>query len=230
MLCTGEVGTGKTISLRALLNGLDDTTETSLILNPQLSCLELLETINRDFRRKQSRGSIKDQIDHLNTFVLECAKKGRNAVVIIDEAQNLSYEALEMTRLLSNLETETDKLLQIVLVGQPELEEKLAQPELRQLRQRIQIYCRLTPLNRDQTERYIIFRIQKAGPQAMVAFEKSAVTQIHKYSKGIPRLINVLSDFCLLSAYLNNARVITKQMVRQAFSETKGEIPYVTHL
>ncbi|OGQ05222.1 MAG: hypothetical protein A3F82_01650 [Deltaproteobacteria bacterium RIFCSPLOWO2_12_FULL_44_12] len=229
LLLTGEVGTGKTMSLRALLNNLGGSCETSLILNPQLSKLELLKTINRDFGRDFKRNSIKEQIDHLNQFVLECGKKGRNALVIIDEGQQLSMEALEMTRLLSNLETETHKLLQILLVGQPELEEKLASPELRQLRQRIQIRCRLNPLDLEQTERYITFRIQKAGPESRVAFEKSSVSRLHRLSQGIPRLINTLCDFCLVAAYLKGSRVITKTIVEEAFLESEGNIPYVTH-
>ena len=138
-------------------------------------------------------------------------------------------EALEMTRLLSNLETETHKLLQILLVGQPELEEKLASPELRQLRQRIQIRCRLNPLDLEQTERYITFRIQKAGPESRVAFEKSSVSRLHRLSQGIPRLINTLCDFCLVAAYLKGSRVITKTIVEEAFLESEGNIPYVTH-
>ncbi|OGQ47888.1 MAG: hypothetical protein A3H42_03200 [Deltaproteobacteria bacterium RIFCSPLOWO2_02_FULL_46_8] len=230
LLLTGEVGTGKTVSIRALLNEINNSVATSLILNPQLSRLELLKTINRDFGRELKRNSFKEQIDCLNQFVLECADQGRNALVIIDEAQNLSLEALEMTRLLSNLETETTKLLQIILVGQPELEEKLARTELRQLRQRIQMHCKLTPLDLDQTERYITFRIQKAGPKSSVAFEKSAVQFVHNFSKGVPRLINTLCDFSLVTAYLKNSRIITKSVVSQAFSEIKGDIPYVAHI
>lgn len=229
MLLTGEVGTGKTMSIRSFLNELGGKCETSLILNPQLTRLELLKTINKDFGQELKRNSFKAQTDHLNRFVLACANQGRNALVIIDEAQNLSMEALEMTRLLSNLETETHKLLQIVLVGQPELEEKLAHPELRQLRQRIQIHCRLTPLDPEQTERYITFRIQKAGPSSRVAFEEPAVARVHRLSKGIPRLINTICDFSLVAAYLKGCRVITRETVDSAFRETLGNIPYVTH-
>ncbi|MDO8526401.1 MAG: AAA family ATPase [Deltaproteobacteria bacterium] len=220
MLLTGEVGTGKTLSLRALLNELGDTVETSLILNPQLSRLELIKTINRDFGKDLKRNSFKEQIDCLNQFVLQSGNEGRNALVIIDEAQNLSMEALEMTRLLSNLETETHKLLQILLVGQPELYGKLATQEMRQLRQRIQIHCQLRPLDLDQTEHYITFRIQKAGPDSRVAFEKSAVARIFHRSKGTPRLINTLCDFCLVASYLKGSRVITRSLVDEAFHET----------
>lgn len=220
LLLTGEVGTGKTVSLRALLNDLGGHVETCLILNPQLSRLELIKTINRDFGRELKKNSFKEQIDILNQFVLKCANEQRNALVIIDEAQNLSWEALEMTRLLSNLETEAFKLLQILLVGQPELYTKLSSPELRQLRQRIQIHCRLNPLDLMQTERYIVFRIQKAGPQAKVAFEQSAVARIHQLTKGVPRLINTLCEFCLMSSYLKGSRVITRATVDEAFHET----------
>ena len=229
LLLTGEVGTGKTISLRALLNELKASCETSLILNPQLSRLELLKTINKDFGRDLRRNSFKSQIDHLNDFVLNCGNNGKNALVIIDEAQNLSPEALEMTRLLSNLETESHKLLQILLVGQPELLTKLSQPELRQLRQRIQIHAKLTPLDCEQTACYITFRIQRAGPAATVAFEQAAVAKIHQFSRGIPRLINTLCDFCLMAAYLKESRLVTKKIVDTAFLETQGEMPYVTY-
>ena len=220
MLLTGEVGTGKTLSIRALLNQLGSSIDTCLILNPQLSKLELIKTINREFGRELKKNSFKDQIDTLNQFALQSAAGGRNTLVIVDEAQNLSFEAIEMTRLLSNLETETTKLLQILLVGQPELEEKLAMPCLRQLRQRIQIHCRLRPLDHEQTERYIIFRLQKAGPQSKVAFEKSAVSRIHQITEGVPRLINTLCDFCLMAAYLKGSRVVTKGIVEEAFTET----------
>lgn len=229
LLFTGEVGTGKTISLRALLNELKDSVETSLILHPQLSRLELLKTINRDFGQELKRNSFQAQIDHLNQFVLKSGNHGKNALVIIDEAQNLSLEALEMIRLLSNLETETFKLLQILLVGQPELLTKLSIPELRQLRQRLQIHAQLIPLDPEQTERYIAFRILKAGPFAKVAFEQSAVFKIHLLARGIPRLINTIADFCLVAAYLKGSRVITKKIVELAFLETQGEIPYVTY-
>lgn len=219
LLLTGEVGTGKTTSLRALLNRLGKEIQTSLILNPLISTVELLRCINRDFGCETDGNTVKEQLDVLNAFVLENDKAGKNAVVIIDEAQNLSTEALEMTRLLSNLETETHKLLQIVLVGQPELEEKLSLKSLRQLAQRIQIYCRLQPLDIPETESYIKYRIGRAGNNPTIAFEKSAFRELHKISRGIPRVINTLCELSLLTAYSRETRVITKPLVREAARE-----------
>lgn len=219
LMLVGEVGTGKTTSIRALLNRLGEDVQTSLILNPLISTVELIRCINRDFGCETTGNTVKDQLDALNYFVLENHKEGRNAIVIIDEAQNLSQEALEMTRLLSNLETESHKLMQIILVGQPELEEKLAEKSLRQLAQRIQIYCKLHPLDGVETENYIRYRIGRAGPQPTIAFERAAVKEIQKISGGIPRIINTLCELSLLAAYSQETRVITKSLVRTAAKE-----------
>ncbi len=220
MLLVGEVGTGKTTSLRALLNLLDSSTSTSVILNPLISTVELIRSINRDFGLDYQGDTVQEQLETLDLFVLDNDKKGRNAVVIIDEAQNLSIEALEMTRLLSNLETESHKLLQIVLVGQPELEEKLSHKNLRQLAQRIQVYCRLEPLDRDELERYVSYRIQKAGNNPTIAFEKAAIKELYKISGGIPRIINTLCELTLLAAYAQDTRVITRHLIKMAAKET----------
>lgn len=219
LLLTGEVGTGKTTILRAMLNRLGDNVETSLIINPLLSTVELLKTINKDFGCETSGDTVKDQLDVLNIFLLENNRKGRNAVVIIDEAQNLSMEALEMTRLLSNLETSTHKLIQIILAGQPELQDKLADKSLRQLVQRIQIFCNLRPLDSPQTENYIQHRITRAGNNPQVAFERSAIREVHKVSGGIPRMINTLCDLALLAAFSRETRVITRGLIREAARE-----------
>lgn len=220
MLC-GEVGTGKTTIIRTFLNQLPENVSTSLILNPLLSTYELVKTINEDFGISVESESIQTQINALNQFVLETNKKGNNAVVVIDESQNLSTEALEMVRLLSNLETESYKLLQIVLVGQPELEEKLLSQELRQLAQRIQIYCHLDPLNFEHTANYIQYRIHRAGNHPMVKFEKSALKEIYKLSAGIPRKINLLCELALLGAFSQESKIISKRLVSRA----KREVP-----
>ncbi len=220
MVLTGEVGTGKTTSVRELMNRIGSGIETALIINPLVSTVELLKTINKDFGFSLSRGnSIQDQIESLNYFLLESAKEGRNAAVIIDEAQDLSSESLEMIRLLSNLETETRKLLQIVLVGQPELENKLKQGDLRQLRQRIQVRYTLHPLGYEETRKYILHRLNKAAPQCCLVFQPTALKKIYDYSGGIPRLINTLCELTLLAAYTQETHIITRKMVEIAFSE-----------
>ena len=219
MVLTGEVGTGKTTSIRALLNRLGDEVETALIVNPLLSTLQLLKTINQDFGTVSKGNSIQGEIESLNDYLLESAKQGRNAVVIIDEAQDLSLEALEMIRLLSNLETETHKLLQLILVGQPELDDKLNQEELRQLCQRIQIRHTLHPLNLEETQRYVLYRINQAAPKCCLAIQPSAFKKIHDYSGGIPRLINSIGDLVLMAAYVGETHVITSKIVEIAAKE-----------
>lgn len=219
LVLTGEVGTGKTTSIRALLNLLEEDVQTSLILNPLVSTVELLQCINRDFGCPSTAVTINELLDILNHFLLKIHHQGMTALVIIDEAQNLSLEAMEMTRLLSNLETETDKLIQIILAGQPELDEKLGDRRLRQLAQRIQIYCRLHPLDSQQTESYVHHRIGRAGLKPLVAFEKEALRELHKVSRGIPRIINTVCDLALLSAYARETRVITRPLIREAARE-----------
>ena len=155
LMLSGEVGTGKTTLCRALLDKFNSKVKSALILNPLLSDAELIQTINEDFGLKMESSSLKKQIDTLNSFLIEQTKKGSNSAVIIDEAQNLSLKALEMVRLLSNLETEKTKLMQIILVGQPELREKLKLPELRQLNQRIVVRYHLGSLNFEETKAYI---------------------------------------------------------------------------
>lgn len=220
MVLTGEVGTGKTTSIRALMNRLGPEVETAMIINPLLSTVELLKAINKDFGFEISKeDSIQEQIESLNYFLLESAKEGRNAVVIIDEAQNLSREALEMIRLLSNLETETHKLLQLILVGQPELEDKLKREDLRQLRQRIQLRHTLHPLSLEETQKYILFRINRASPKCCLVFQPSAIRKIYEYSGGIPRLINTLCELALLAAFTEETHIISRKLVELAFEE-----------
>lgn len=221
MVLTGEVGTGKTTTVRALLNRLDNNTHTALIINPLLSTLDILKAINKDFGIKPAQGahSLHDYIEDLNQFLLKNADQGRNAVVIIDEAQDLSLEALEMLRLLSNLETQTHKLLQLLLVGQPELETKLEQDCLRQLRQRIQIRQSLHPLNADQTRKYILFRINHVTQTNRLVIQPKALDKIHQFSGGVPRLINTLADLTLMAAFAQSTHVITQRLVALAAHE-----------
>lgn len=220
MLLTGEVGTGKTTSIRELLNRLDSSVETSLILNPLLSVEDLLRAINKDFGLPVPQGtSVYQEIESLNAFLLTIDQKGRNGVVIIDEAQDLSLEALEMVRLLSNLETETHKLLQLILAGQPELDMRMEGQNLRQLRQRVQVNYRLVPLNPEETKAYILHRIRCASPKCCLVFQPDSLELIYRYTGGIPRLINSLCDLTLMAAFTKETHLITRKLVKLAFQE-----------
>ncbi|MBI4209809.1 MAG: AAA family ATPase [Deltaproteobacteria bacterium] len=222
MALMGEIGTGKTTLCRTLLDRLGEEVDTAVILNPMLSTLELLQTLNDDFGNSASYPTVKGQIDALNRFLMERCQRGRNAVVLIDEAQDLSMEALEMIRLLSNLETEEKKLLQIILSGQLELEQKLHSRALKQLNQRIGIRYFLTGLNREETEGYIVHRICVAGGEGGVQFQEKAIDRIYRVSGGIPRLINVICDRALLAAYAERARLVTVRMIGEAVADVEG--------
>ncbi|MDQ3270116.1 MAG: AAA family ATPase, partial [Pseudomonadota bacterium] len=190
---TGEVGTGKTTLCRVLLEQLPDNARVALVLNPQLSPVELLETICEELRLDigERRGSRKGLVDLLNTYLLEAYSQGARVVLIIDEAQNLSADALEQVRLLTNLETATQKLLQIILLGQPELRAMLSRTDLRQLAQRITARYHLTPLQPGETAQYLRHRWRMAGGQHF-PFTADAVKRIHEHAGGVPRLINVI--------------------------------------
>lgn len=223
MLIIGDVGTGKTTICRALLERLDEKTETALILNPQLSEEELLLTILSEFGITFSETGKKRIIDRLNQFLLEQLASGGKAVLIIDEAQNLSLTVLEQIRLLSNLETEKEKLLQIILIGQQELKTKLELPVLRQLNQRISVRFNLTPLNKVETKRYIEHRLMIAGSEGGIDFSNRATPLIYEYSQGIPRLINLISDRCLLGGYIKQTNHITPGIVKEAVKSLGSE-------
>ena len=217
---TGEVGTGKTMLCRAFLEDLSPEVETAYIFNPRLNARGLLQSINDEFGIRSDGRSTKELIDALNSFLMRKRAAGRQAVLIIDEAQNLDREVLEQLRLLSNLETVRHKLLQIVLVGQPELSEMLDAHELRQLAQRISLSCRLCPLNAVETGRYISHRIHVASrAPGAVSFTRPALRRIYKFSGGIPRLINIVCDRALLLAFNNNTKKINGSTVRQAIAE-----------
>ncbi|MFT5211858.1 MAG: general secretion pathway protein A [Flavobacterium sp.] len=222
LLLTGEVGTGKTTVCRCLLNQVPADVDTAYILNPKLTAQELLATICDDFHIQYPENcSIKILVDRLNTFLLESNKADRRTVLIIDEAQNLSIDVLEQLRLLTNLETNHRKLLQIILLGQPELLSVLAQPELRQLSQRVTARFHLSALNLEEVAAYIQYRLEVAGAKGIL-FPPKSVRRIYKISKGIPRLINLISDRALLGTYVQNQLEVQVDTINKAATEILG--------
>jgi general secretion pathway protein A len=220
---TGEVGTGKTLLCRALLDRLGGHVRTALIFNSFLSEIELLRSINEDFGIPQGGATRKELIDLLNQYLIGEFIAGRNAVLIIDEAQNLAPPVLEQIRMLSNLETERGKLLQIVLIGQPELRQQLGRPALRQLNQRIALRYHIQPFTRQETEDYINHRLVVAGSHGGVKFSRRALSTIYRLSEGIPRKINLICDRAMLSAYVHETNLIDHTHVRQAAVELEGQ-------
>ncbi len=227
ILLTGEVGTGKTTINRCLLQQLPAETDIAIILNPALNADELLASVCDELGIEYEHGTstLKDLTDKLHAFLLENHSRGRNTVLLIDEAQHLQFDVLEQIRLLTNLETNTRKLLQIILVGQPELGVMLSKPELRQLNQRITARYDLQPLDYDETDAYIRHRLQVAGlPANQELFPPSVVKGIYKRTRGIPRLINVLCDRMLLGTYGQNKTRVDAEMLNQAAAEVLGEV------
>jgi len=219
MEITGEVGTGKTTLCRAFLEHLDNDTKAAYIFNPNLDSVELLKAINDEFGIPSDADNTKDLIDTLNSFLIEQNTQGKNTILLIDEAQNLTNEVLEQLRLLSNLETAKHKLLHIILVGQPELKEKLNSHELRQLRQRISLSCRLIPLSFKDVRNYIQHRINVASGKPGIQFADAAYRSIYNYSQGIPRLINIVCDRALLTAFGLDQKEITQKIVQASIKE-----------
>ena len=217
---TGEVGTGKTTLCHCLLEQLPENVNIALVLNPKLNTLELLATICDELQIEydEEKQSLKHLIDRLNKHLLAAHANNRKTILMIDEAQNLSLDVLEQIRLLTNLETSKSKLLQIILVGQPELKHLLEKPELRQLNQRITARYHLPPLSYSETQEYISHRLAISGGQAAL-FNRAAVKKVYKLSKGIPRLINVICDRALLGAYADNQKMVTAKTVVQAAHE-----------
>lgn len=223
VMVTGEIGTGKTTICRNLLNQIDSETRIAFIFNPALNPLELIKKINVEFGVPAEADNVLQLTESLNAYLLEQAAQGHACVLVIDEAQNLSPQVLEQIRLLSNLETETDKLLQIVLIGQPELGEKLALHELRQLNQRITARYHLKALDEHETLQYIAYRLHVAGGRRKIQFSKAAVKYVFKYSGGTPRVINALCDRALLIGYTKEAVNISADIIKQAGREIRGE-------
>ena len=220
---TGDIGTGKTTICRVLLERLDPGVQTALILNPLLNEREILSAILEDFGiTYPGQPPRKTLIDLLNLFLLDQAKSGGAAIVIIDEAQNLAPNVLEQIRILSNLETDQQKLLQIILVGQRELREKLESKALRQLNQRISIRYHLAPLSAEETVRYIEHRLTVAGARGGIDFTPGAYQAIYHFSRGVPRLINLIADRALLAGYVAGSSYITKEMVSEGRQSIDG--------
>ena len=217
IVITGGIGTGKTTLCRSLLAGLNDSVATALVFNSAMAEIELLETITQEFgiAMGRPRRTRKRYIDKLNEYLLRNFATGRNAVLLIDEAQNLSHAVMEQIRMISNLETEREKLLQIVLVGQPELKDLLAVPSLRQLNERITVRYDLQALDSEHVRRYIEHRLNVAGG-GNVIFSRGAYRRIYDQSEGNPRRINAICDRALLIAYTKDHRIIDGRIVREA--------------
>jgi len=216
---TGEVGTGKTTLCRAFLENLDNNTIAAYIFNPNLNSIQLLKAVNDEFGIASDADNTKDLIDRLNSFLIAKKAQGKNVILIIDEAQNLTAEVLEQLRLLSNLETSRDKLLQIILVGQPELGEKLDSHDLRQLDQRITLKCQLVPLTYKEVREYIQHRIHIASRNTDIQFSEAAYRSVYHYSRGIPRLINIVCDRALLTAFVLDRQMISGKIATAAIRE-----------
>ena len=224
VLLTGEIGTGKTTISRYFLEKLPRSTDIAVITNPKLTSSELLASVCDEFQIniKKETPSSKDYIDSLNDFLLRAYSANRQAVLVIDEAQNLDLDVLEMLRLLTNLETNQQKLLKIILLGQSELASILARPDLEQINQRITSRYHLKGLNREDVDAYIAHRIMVAGGGRSTFFTRRAVNEIYSASRGIPRLINSLCDHALLGAYSENKERVDKKIAKKAATEIFG--------
>ncbi len=227
VLLTGEIGAGKTTVCRCLLEQIPDKCHVAYIFNPKLSVNELLQSICDEFHIASAPGitgplSAKNHVDALNAYLLRSHAEGKNNVLIIDEAQNLAPDVLEQLRLLTNLETSERKLLQVILIGQPELRAMLARPELEQLAQRVIARYHLGPLSLSETAGYIHYRLSIAGAIAVTPFPASLMAQIHRLSRGIPRRINLLCDRALLGAYAANRTEVTSAIIDKAAREVFG--------
>ena len=220
ILLTGEVGTGKTTLLNRLLDWLrGQRVATAYIFNSRLEVNHLFDFMMAEFEIPCESREKSQVILRLNHWLLERYRAGETAVLIVDEAQNLSPDVLEEIRLLTNLETSTEKLLQIVLTGQPELEEKLKMPQLRQLRQRITLRCRTAPLSLEETFGYIAERLRIAGANGEPVFSKEAIQTVNLYSRGIPRVVNLLCEHALINAYVDSLRPVPAHLVEEVARE-----------
>jgi general secretion pathway protein A len=220
---TGEVGTGKTTLLRRALSSFSNRrVSTAFVFNPRLEVLDFLEFVLTDFGIAPATRTKSGMLLQLNRWLIERYRMEETCVVVVDEAQNLSWELLEEIRLLTNLETSSEKLLQIVLSGQPELEEKLRHPSVRQLRQRVSLWCRTQALTESQTHAYVAERLRIAGASWQI-FSLEALDLVHRYSKGIPRIINLLCEHSLIVAYVEQVQQVTTAIVEGVAAELELE-------
>lgn len=226
IVITGEIGSGKTTVCRTLLNRLDPTTRVALILNTHLGKKELITTILEDLEIEYKSRSKTHLLSALNSFLLKQLENDVNVVLLIDEAQNLTPSVIEEVRMLSNLETEREKLIQIVLMGQPELRQKLAHPRLEQFRQRVVMHYHLQPLSDEETAQYIEHRLSKAGKANSGIFTPEAVSEIYRYSGGVPRLINLACHNSLISGLVYEVKTITKDIACEAINELVNGLGY----
>ena len=216
IVLTGEIGTGKTTLLRTLIERLNAATPVAYVHNSALNIEGLLEYVLQDWGVKSTATSHAQRLFELNEFLIDQHRKGGTPVLVIDEAQNLSVETLEAVRMLSNFETTNQKLMQILLVGQPELRDKLDRPELRQLKQRIGLRCHIAPLSAEETRLYIRHRLRIAGAIDAGTFTDGAIQKIADYSGGTPRVINIVCDHCLLSGFADSKKRIDAGTVTEA--------------
>jgi len=221
VVVTGEIGTGKTTLCRTLINRLDKSVKTALILNPNFSDLQLLQMIINDLGISYVKRTKLDLVGAISLFLIEESAQGNNVVVIIDECQSLNVRQLEQIRLLSNLETEKEKLLQIILVGQPELGEKLKDPALRQLTQRVSVHYHILPLRKEEVTQYIDHRLKIAGADPQLHFTPQAVEAVYAVSKGTPRVINIVCDRALLAGFARETFTIDEPLIRESAKEAQ---------
>lgn len=220
VVITGEIGSGKTTICRTLVNKLDNKTQVALITNTLINSRDLLSAILEDLEIDFIPGTKAKLLSQLNTYLIQQLKINNNVVLIIDEAQNLSPSVLEEVRLLSNLETENEKLIQIIFLGQPELKKKLALSKLEQLRQRIAVFYHLSPLTRLETHEYILHRLKIAATIDRQYFTDKALDLVYDFSRGVPRLINQICDSAFLTGYVNDALVITEEILKEVIAES----------
>ena len=223
VVLTGEVGTGKTTLLNSVLRSFNEgRVATAFIVNPRLDVLDFFEFVLTEFGIPPQSRTKSGMLLQLNRWLIERFRARQTCVIVVDEAQNLSTELLEEIRLLTNLETASEKLLQIVLSGQPELEQKLREPGMRQLRQRISLWCRTEPLTCEETAEYVAARLRIAGATAPIV-EQEALQQVHRYSGGIPRLVNLICEYSLITAYVEQVNPVPARIVEAVAQEFELE-------